>query len=111
MYVCARMRACVCMCAFVHKCSSAYTQFFMGVQACVRLHACLLICMFACMHVRANVHVRACVRVRACMCTFCVSAFVYDFRFVHVYARTCACARPVYSLFLTSNFFRLTSYV
>ena len=71
--------------AFVHKCASAYTRFFMGVQACVRLHACLLICIFACMHVRA------CVRVRACMCTFCVSAFVYDFVFVqcmHVLART-----------------------
>ena len=43
------------------------------------------------MHVRASVRMRACVRVRACICTFCVSAFVYDFDdfvFVHVYARS-----------------------
>ena len=104
------MRASVCMCAFVHKCASAYTRVFIGVQACVRLHACLLICMFACMHVRASGNVRVCVRVRARMCTFCVSAFVYDFVFVYVYARSCACIRPVYSLFLTSYFLILTSY-
>ena len=89
-------RACVCMCAFVHKCASAYTRFFMGAQACVRLHACLLICTFAYMHVRASVHVFTCVRVRACRCTFCLSAFVYGFVFVHVYARSYACARPFY---------------
>ena len=81
----------------------------MGLQACVRLHACLLICMFACMHVRASGNVRVCVRVRARMCTFCLSAFVYDFVFMYVYARSCACVRPVYSLFLTSYFLILTS--
>ena len=74
------------MCAFVHKCASAYTRVFMGVQACVRLHAYLLICMFACMHVRASGNVRVCVHVRARMCTFCVSAFVNDFVFVYAYA-------------------------
>ena len=65
------------------------------------------------MHVRASVRVRACVRVQACMCTFCVRAFVYDFDdfvFVHVYARSCACARPVYSLFLSYYFLLLISY-
>ena len=94
------------MCVFVHKCASAYTRFFIGV----RLHACLMIYMFACMPVRASVHVRACVRVLACMSTFCVSAFVYDFVFVHVYTRYCACATPVYSLYLTSYLLLLISY-
>ena len=68
MYVCVGVyaRACVrvsvCMCAFVHKCASAYTPVFMGVQACVRLHACLLTCMFACMYVRASGNVRVYMR-------------------------------------------------
>ena len=54
------------------------------------------------MHVRASGNVRVCVRVRARMCTFCVSAFVYDFVFVYVCARSCACVRPFNSLFVTS---------
>ena len=84
MYVCFRTQMFECIHAIFHG------------RASVRA----LACMFTDMHV--------CVYARACMRT-CSGVHVhilceYDFRFVHVYARSCACARTVYSLFLTSNF-------
>ena len=57
-------------------------------------------------YVRASGNVSVRVRVWARMCTFCVSAFVYDFVFVYVYARSSAFI-PYFVLL--NSYFLLTS--
>ena len=110
MYVCNHEWMCVCGCVRACVCVCFCTQIFKYIHAIFHRRANVrpLACMFADMHV--CMCARSCKCARACMRTcsgvhvhILCEAFAY-IRFVHAYARTCACARPIYSLFLTSNF-------